>query len=146
MPWLATATVEAWDGRNPGSIRVLLSNPRWEMRLLRFFGLRRTVERGLDVEEVHAAKTVELTIWEAEEEGRDAAGDFHFLFVHQSSTLICKGAHTLRSPQAHGRGGGFPMSRLARRQPVSYDFPLSIYPTVAIDLKQTNKQTNKQPR
>jgi hypothetical protein len=46
---LAAARVEAWEGRNPGGIRVLLSNPRWESRLLRFLelsGARRRVEGG----------------------------------------------------------------------------------------------------
>jgi hypothetical protein len=49
---LATARAEAWEGRDPGSIRVLHSNPRWEGRLLRFLelsGIGRTVEGGLDV-------------------------------------------------------------------------------------------------
>jgi hypothetical protein len=51
---LAAARAEAWDGRDPGRIGVLLSNPRWERRLLRFLelsGLGRIVESGLDVEE-----------------------------------------------------------------------------------------------
>jgi hypothetical protein len=68
---LAAARAEAWEGRDPGSIRVLLSNPRWEMRLLRFLelsGLGRTVEGGLDVEEAYAARMDEWVIWETEEE------------------------------------------------------------------------------
>jgi hypothetical protein len=36
---LAAARVEAWEGRNPGGVRVLLANPRWESRLLRFLEL-----------------------------------------------------------------------------------------------------------
>jgi hypothetical protein len=33
---IRTAHEEAWEGKDPGSVRVLLSNPRWERRLLRF--------------------------------------------------------------------------------------------------------------
>jgi ribonuclease HI len=54
---LVAARAEAWDGRDPGSVRVLLSNPRWEGRFLRFLeisGMGRTVD-GLDVEEAHAS-------------------------------------------------------------------------------------------
>jgi hypothetical protein len=36
---LAAARVEAWEGRNPEGIRVLLSNPQWESRLLKFLEL-----------------------------------------------------------------------------------------------------------
>jgi hypothetical protein len=46
---LAAARVEAWEGRDPGGIRVLLSNSRWEGRLLRFLdlsGVGRRLEDG----------------------------------------------------------------------------------------------------
>jgi hypothetical protein len=62
---LAAARVKAWDGRDPGSIRVLLSKTRWERRLLRFLelsGLGRIVEVGLDVEEAYAARMDEWVI------------------------------------------------------------------------------------
>ena len=51
-----------------GSIRVLLNNPRWERRLLRFLELSevgRLVE-GEDVEETRAAKMDGWSAWEAE--------------------------------------------------------------------------------
>jgi hypothetical protein len=70
---LAAARAEAWEGRDPGSIRVLLSNPRWEGRLLRFlelFGVGRTVKGGLDVEEAYAARMDEWIVWEAKERAR----------------------------------------------------------------------------
>jgi len=91
---LAAARVEAWEGRDPGSIRVLLSNPHWERRLLRFLelsGLGRTVEGGLDVEEAHAAKMDEWIIREAEEEGETWRVISFFVLVHLNSSLICKG-------------------------------------------------------
>ena len=36
---LRAAPVEAWEGKDPGSIRLLLNNPRWEKRLLRILEL-----------------------------------------------------------------------------------------------------------
>jgi hypothetical protein len=36
---LVAARVEAWEGRNLGGVRVLLANPSWESRLLRFLEL-----------------------------------------------------------------------------------------------------------
>jgi ribonuclease HI len=66
---LAAARVEAWEGRNPGGIRVLLSNPRWERRLLRFLelsGVGRVVEEGLDEDEAYAAKMDGWIAWEEE--------------------------------------------------------------------------------
>jgi len=35
---LRAARVEAWEGKDPGSIRVL-ANPRWEKRFLKFLEL-----------------------------------------------------------------------------------------------------------
>ena len=55
---IRAARAEAWEGKDPGSIWVLLNNPRWERRLLRFLelsGAGRLVE-GEDVEETRAAK------------------------------------------------------------------------------------------
>jgi hypothetical protein len=78
------ARAEAWEGRDPGSIRVLLSNPRWERRLLRFLelsGLGRIVEGGLDVEEAYAARMDEWVIWETKEERAGRASNlFPFFF------------------------------------------------------------------
>jgi len=36
---LRAARVEAWEGKNPGGVRVHLPNPRWERRFLKFLGL-----------------------------------------------------------------------------------------------------------
>jgi hypothetical protein len=69
---LAAARVEAWEGRNPGGIRVLLSNPRWERRLMRFLelsGVGRLVEGGKDEEEAHAETMDQWIVWKAEEGG-----------------------------------------------------------------------------
>jgi hypothetical protein len=36
---MSAAMTEAWEGRDPGGLRVLLANPRWEKRLLSFLEL-----------------------------------------------------------------------------------------------------------
>jgi hypothetical protein len=69
---LAAARVEAWEGRNPGGIRVLLSNPQWESRLLRFLelsGVGRRVEGGVDEDEAHATRMDDWIVWETEGTG-----------------------------------------------------------------------------
>jgi len=55
--------------KNPGSIRVLLSNPRWERRLLLFLelsGVGRVVEDGTDEDQERAEKMDWWIVWEAE--------------------------------------------------------------------------------
>jgi hypothetical protein len=51
-----TAREEAWEGKDPGSVRVHLSNPQWENRHLRFLELPggRVMEDGVDEEEAWA--------------------------------------------------------------------------------------------
>jgi hypothetical protein len=54
----------------PGGVRVLLANPRWERRLVRFLelsGVGRTMADGTDEESAHAARTDEWIAWEAED-------------------------------------------------------------------------------
>jgi hypothetical protein len=36
---LQTARTEAWEGKHPGGVRVLLANPRWERRFVKFLEL-----------------------------------------------------------------------------------------------------------
>jgi hypothetical protein len=97
---LVAARAEAWDGRDPGSVRVLLSNPRWEGRFLRFLeisGMGRTVD-GLDVEEAHASRLDQWIIWETGEEGGGVADNWcsafvfsFFVFHHKILAISCKG-------------------------------------------------------
>jgi hypothetical protein len=45
---------EAFEDKSPGGLKVLLSSPRWERRLLRFLdlsGVSKIVENGVDEEE-----------------------------------------------------------------------------------------------
>jgi hypothetical protein len=34
--WLRSARVEAWEGKDPGGVRVLLANPKWERWFVKF--------------------------------------------------------------------------------------------------------------
>jgi len=67
---LRSAHVEAWETKNPGSIRVLLSNPRWEHRLLIFLELSRVgrvVEDGTDEDQARVQKMDHRFAWEVKE-------------------------------------------------------------------------------
>jgi len=67
---LRAAREEAWENKNPGSIRVLLSNPRWEWRLLRFLelpGVGTVVEDETDEDQARAERMDRWIAWEAEE-------------------------------------------------------------------------------
>jgi len=67
---LRAAREGAWENKNPGSIRVLLSNPRWERQLLRFLelsGVGRVVEDGTDEDQARAERMDRWVAWEAEE-------------------------------------------------------------------------------
>jgi hypothetical protein len=66
---LRAAREEAWEGKDPDGIKILLANPRWERRLLRFLelsGVERVVD-GVDVEETRATRLDGWIIWEAKE-------------------------------------------------------------------------------
>jgi hypothetical protein len=48
---LRAARAEAWEDKNPGGVRVLLANPRWERRLVKFLelsGVGRVMADGTD--------------------------------------------------------------------------------------------------
>jgi hypothetical protein len=62
---------EAREGRDPGGVRVLLTNPRWEKKLLRLrelAGVGRVVSDGSDEDGVWAPKMDSRIVSEAEEE------------------------------------------------------------------------------
>jgi len=64
---LKTARLEAWEGKNPGGVRALLANPRWERRFVRFLelsGVGRTTADGTDEESAYAARMDEWIAWE----------------------------------------------------------------------------------
>jgi len=67
---LQSARREAWEGKNPRGVRVLLANPRWERRFVRFLelsGVGRTMVDGTDEGGAHAARMDEWIAWETEE-------------------------------------------------------------------------------
>jgi hypothetical protein len=64
---LRAARTEAWEGKNPGGVRVLLANPRWERRLVKFLelsGVGRVMADGTDEEGAYAARMDEWVAWE----------------------------------------------------------------------------------
>jgi len=67
---LTLARAEAWEGKNPGGVRVLLANPRWERRFVRFLelsGVGRTMADGTDGDGARAARMDEWVVWEVGE-------------------------------------------------------------------------------
>jgi hypothetical protein len=67
---LRAARVEAWEGKDPGGVRVLLANPGWERRLVTFLelsGVRRVMVDWMDEEGAYAERMDEWVAWEAVE-------------------------------------------------------------------------------
>jgi hypothetical protein len=53
---LQAARSEAWEGKSPGRVRVLLANPRWERRFVKFLelsGVGRVIADGTDEDAAH---------------------------------------------------------------------------------------------
>ena len=70
-PRLAAARTEAWGSNKPSGVRALLSNPRWERRLLIFLersGVSRVVTGDRDPDAVWADKRDRWIIWEGREQ------------------------------------------------------------------------------
>jgi len=60
----------------PGGVRVLLANPRWERRFVRFLvlsGVSKTMADGTDEESAHAARMDEWIAWESRGAGDEIA-------------------------------------------------------------------------
>jgi hypothetical protein len=56
---LRAARAEAWEGKDPGGVRVLLVNPRWERRFVKFLelsGVGRVMADGTDEDGAYAAR------------------------------------------------------------------------------------------
>ena len=70
--WLRTAREEAWGRKDSGGVQVLLANPRWERRFLRFLellgvGTRRVGADGSDEGSARAVAMDEWIVWEVKE-------------------------------------------------------------------------------
>jgi hypothetical protein len=64
---LRGARAEAWEGKDPGGVRVLLANPRWERRFAKFLelsGIGRVMANGTDEDGAFAARMDEWVAWE----------------------------------------------------------------------------------
>ena len=58
-PRLLAARMEAWEGKDPGDVRVLLANLGWERRFVKFpelSGVGRVMADGTDEGSARAAK------------------------------------------------------------------------------------------
>jgi hypothetical protein len=67
---LRAARMEAWEGKTPGDVRVLLANPRWERCLVKFVelsGVGRVMADRTDEDGAYAARMDEWVAWEAVE-------------------------------------------------------------------------------
>jgi hypothetical protein len=67
---VAVARAEAWEGKNRGTVRRLLADPRWEKRFVRFLelsGVGRTLADGTDKESAYAARMDTWIAWGTEE-------------------------------------------------------------------------------
>jgi len=71
---LVTARCEAWGGKNPGGVRVLLANPRRLVGFLELSEVGRTMEDGTDEGDARAAWMDEWVAWETRD-GRVPKGD-----------------------------------------------------------------------
>jgi hypothetical protein len=63
---LRAAREEAWEGKTPGGARVLLVNPRWGRRFVKYLelsGVGRTVAEGTDEDGAYAARMDEWVAW-----------------------------------------------------------------------------------
>jgi hypothetical protein len=67
---LRAARAEAWEGKRPGGVRVLLANPKWERRFvksLELSGMGRVIADGTDEDGARAAWMDEWVAWETVE-------------------------------------------------------------------------------
>jgi hypothetical protein len=71
--WVVPTTLVShllWEGKNPGSVRRLLADPRWEKRFVHFLelsGVGRTLADGIDEESAYAARMDTWIAWETED-------------------------------------------------------------------------------
>jgi len=67
---IGAARTEVWEGKDPGGIRVLMANPRWKKRFLRFLELSRVgrvVAERTDEDAARAARLGNWVVREAED-------------------------------------------------------------------------------
>jgi hypothetical protein len=64
---LRAARAKAWEGKDPGGVRVLLANPRWERWLVKFLELSGVGRVMADGTNEDAARMDEWVAWETVE-------------------------------------------------------------------------------
>jgi hypothetical protein len=106
---LAAARMEAWD---PGGVRVLLSNPRWESRLLRFLELSE-VGRVMEVQKKPRPQEWTNGLYGRQRKGlcREMITSF---FCSYFLSILCKeDSYSETCAQRNAEGGGSLLSGLA---------------------------------
>jgi hypothetical protein len=67
---LWAARMEAWEGKDPRGVRILLANLRWERRFVKFLelsGAGRVMADGTDEHDARAVRMDEWVVWETVE-------------------------------------------------------------------------------
>jgi hypothetical protein len=142
---LRMARLEAWEGKDPGGVRVLLANPRWEgeavCKVPRAVGSGGVMADGTDENGARAARMDEWVAWDATERAvRGTRGDLSFPFV--------RGARTPETcAQCAAEDVGSLLSEYTDRGPdtgslcscFSY-FPYATYP---LGMHGVSRETNK---
>jgi hypothetical protein len=111
-PKLTAARAEAWEGKRPGGVRVLLANPRWERRFVRFLelsGVGRVMKDGTDEESAYAARMDEWVAWETRRE----RGGLNCLARFSLLLLLLYGGTPAPETCAQRTGGGLEAARLS---------------------------------
>jgi hypothetical protein len=91
-PKMEAARERAWD-KQPGSVRMLLANPRWRRRPLRFLeesGVGRIMENGEDENEIRAARMDGWIAWGARRRAVNLLRSFCFLLSFVSAFQVCQ--------------------------------------------------------
>ena len=107
-PKLVTARREAWEGKNPGGVRVLLANPRWERRFVRFLelsGVGRTMKDGTDEESAYATRMDEWVAWETRRDREREGGLIWRVYFSLLLSFLCEGTPALETCVQRTRGG-----------------------------------------
>jgi hypothetical protein len=76
-------------GEGPGGVQVLLANPRWERRFVKFlelFGVGRVMTDGTDEDGARVAKMDKWVVWEMVER---AVPQGQFAYLSFSPYLFC---------------------------------------------------------
>jgi hypothetical protein len=133
------ARAGTWEGRDPGGVRLLLANPSWERRSIKFLeipGVGRVMADGTDEDGARASRIDEWVVWETRR-GKPLGTNLQTFFC-SFLYLFCQGTHTQGLAHSAQRTAEVPelVSFLLFLSLATY--PLGINGNVARS-KQTNK-------